>query len=132
MSDVDTIRVLRFRPYRDPAMPSFVLCIWDTRRVDRRGCSVLGYRLNMLLHSANTHRARERITVFEGEDFAGSPLHADDSDATARSLMTFLTLRPGDTDAEYFASDTELQRAYRDEHAEALGYEVERRFGDGY
>ena len=54
------------------------------------------------------------------EDFAGSPLHADDSDETLRALIGFLTLRPGDTDPEYFEHYTERQRQFCDQDAEAL------------
>jgi hypothetical protein len=72
------------------------------------------------------------VVIFEGEDFAGSPMDGDDSDATMQALMGFLTLRPGDTDAEFFASDTEVQRDYRDHHAEALAMVVMDRFGEDY
>ena len=41
--------------------------------------------------------------LFDGEDFGCSPLHAIDADATLRGLLGFLTLRPGDTDRDYFA-----------------------------
>jgi len=44
--------------------------------------------------------------------------------------MSFLTLRPGDTDDEYFAAYTEAQRAYCGQHAEALHCEVLARFGE--
>jgi len=36
----------------------------------------------------------------------------------------------GDTDREYFAEYTEVQREFRDEHAEALAAEVLWRFGE--
>ena len=50
--------------------------------------------------------------LFHGDDFGPSPMHADDSDATLRALLGFLTLRPGDTDREYFAHYTPRQRAF--------------------
>ena len=124
-----TLRTVRVCPYALGKGPRFVLVTWDTYRTDGRGCSVLGYRLNMV---TGTGRTADRVTLFEGEDFSGSPLHADDSDETLASLMTFLTLRPGDCDAEVFASDSPVQAAYRQEHAEVLAMEAERRFrGDG-
>ena len=83
------------------------------------GKSVLGYRL----------RSQDR-TLFEGEDFGCSPLHTIDSDATMRSLMGFLTLRPGDTDADYFSDYTREQMDYCDQHAESLSWEVTQRFGE--
>lgn len=75
--------------------------VWDTGRMDCRGQSVLGYRLKV-----------SGAVVFEGEDFAGSPLHADDSDETAGALLSFLTLKPGDTDREYFSGYTPEQMAF--------------------
>jgi hypothetical protein len=69
-------------------------------------------------------------TVFEGADFGCSPLHAIDSDRTIVGLMSFLTLRPGDTDREYFDAYTPEQLAYCSAHAEALGCAVDGRFGE--
>lgn len=137
LDDLDTLRVCHFRPYAKGQGPAFVLCTWSTGHYDTRGQSIIGYRLNMITPDTwspldgTVYSKRQRVTLFEAEDFAGSPLHADDSDDTMRALMTFLTLQPGDTDAEYFASDTDLQREYREAHAEALAGEVERRFGEG-
>lgn len=134
--DSDTLRVCIFRPYRRGLGPSFRLTLWATGRIDSRGQSILGYRLTM--HYTRIQMRQFPIamgrgvteTIFEGEDFAGSPMHGDDSDDTVRALMGFLTLRPGDTDADYFASDTEAQRAYRDHHGQALAMEVYSRFGE--
>lgn len=134
--DSDTLRVCIFRPYRRGLGPTFKLTTWSTGRYDRRGCSVIGYRLTMhgqYLQVTAFPAARmrmQRVVIFEGEDFCGSPMHGDDSDECMRSLMGFLTLRPGDTDADYFASDTELQRDYRTHHAEALSMAVYDRFGE--
>jgi hypothetical protein len=63
--------------------------------------------------------------IFEGEDFAGSPMDADDSDETVAALLTFLTLRRGDTDAEYFESYTPEQLAWtRSYDCEVLACEL--------
>jgi hypothetical protein len=83
----------------------------------------LGYRLN----EVNDSRRR---TLFEGEDFCCSPLHAIDSDETVGALLGFLTLRPGDTDAEYFADYTPQQLEFCAQHAETLAWEAEVRFGE--
>jgi hypothetical protein len=50
--------------------------------------------------------------IFRGTDFRPSPLWAIDSDDALRALLGFLTLRPGDTDREYFADYTAGQRAF--------------------
>ena len=72
----------------------------------------------------------KNTVLFEGEDFGCSPMHAIDSDETLAGIMGFLTLRPGDTDPEYFEGYTEAQLDYCSQHAEALACEVSRRFGD--
>jgi hypothetical protein len=70
------------------------------------------------------------VELFNGEDFAGSPMHADDSNATVASLMGFLTLRPGDTDSDYFRTYTSAQLEYCSAHAETLSCEVTCRYGE--
>lgn len=88
----------------------FILKMWDTGRIDDRGQTIIGYSL----------RGRDHRAVFEGRDFSGSPLHADDSDETVKALVTFLTLKPGDTDAEYFEFYTPTQMAFAQGPAEEL------------
>lgn len=102
LSSKDVIRRVRFEGYE--------LVLWDTGRTDEYHKSILGYRL--------THPAG--WAVFEGEDYCCSPMIAIDSDASIRSLLTFLTLRPGDTDSEYFERYTVYQRAWAENEAEAL------------
>lgn len=120
---LDVLRRCRFQPYRRGCGPTFALTLWYTGKLDRRGCDVLGYRLTM------SERGR-RVELFRGEDFGPSPLHSIDGDETVASLMGFLTLRPGDTDREYFENYTPAQLAYCEQHAEALAVEVLDRFGE--
>lgn len=47
-----------------------------------------------------------------------------------RPLLGFLTLRPGDTDREYFDKYTPAQLEYANQHAETLPCECYARFGD--
>ena len=75
--------------------------VFATSRTDWRGQTRLAYRFC----------DGDRL-VFEESDFCGSPLHADDSDETVASLLTFLSLRPGDTDAEYFESYSPSQMEF--------------------
>jgi hypothetical protein len=79
-----------------------VLRTWDTGRTDSRGQTRIGYAL----------ADAGGDVLFRGRDFCASPLHADDSDASVRALLGFLTLRPGDTDREYFDGYTAAQRAF--------------------
>jgi hypothetical protein len=86
----------------------FTLHTYATPHVDRRGQTIIGYEMISPVGE----------TIFAGEDFAGSQIHADDSDGTLRALLSFLTLRPGDTDRDYFANYTAVQWAFVREHAE--------------
>lgn len=115
--NLSTLRVCRFRPYRPGMGPSFGLTTWATDGTDDRGQTQIAYRLTMRDNAVTT-------VLFDGTDFHGSPMHADDSDATVVALMEFLTLRPGDTDADYFANYTPAQMAYVTAHAESLYGEV--------
>ena len=53
-----------------------------------------------------------RKVIFSGCEFHCSPLHAIDSLQTAFSILSFIILRPGDTDKEYFAEYNEEQMAW--------------------
>ncbi len=122
-SDEDVLRRVRLTPYKKGAGPTFTLVMYATSRRDWRDQTRIGYRLTM----------RERgktVVLFAGEDFSGSPLRSDDSDETVAALLGFLTLRPGDTDADYFAKYTDAQKAFCDAHAETLGAEAITRFGE--
>lgn len=103
--------VLPFRPstkvLRDVTLTGKErLLTWDTGRKDWRGQTIIGYSF------WPDYRHPGVRPLFTGSDFAGSSMHADDSDETLRSLLGFLTLRPGDTDSDYFAEYDEEQLAY--------------------
>ena len=116
------LRTVRLSPYRRGMGPTFTLTMWDTyKREGERTC--IGYRLTMSENS-------ERTVLFQGEDYKPSPMHAIDSDDSVNGLLGFLTLRPGDTDDEYFESYTEAQLAYCSAHAEALLLAALDRFGE--
>lgn len=54
-------------------------------------------------------RDSDKRALFSGEDFGASPLCKPLSVASALGLLSFLTLRPGDTDDEYFEGYTRRQ-----------------------
>lgn len=109
------LRRVRFKTWTGAR---FTLTTWDTNRTIH-GKYCLGYRLNM-----------NGKTLFEGEDFGCAPSHAVDSDAAVEGIMSFLTLRPGDTDKEYFEDYTPAQLEFCSQHAEALKCEVMDWFGE--
>ena len=97
--------------------PTFKLELWDTGRFDGTH-STLGYCLTMYAEG-------DYWVLFRAEDY-GVPGHqCIDSDDAVRGLMVFLTMREGDTDADFFAGDDDLIREYRSAHAETLGCYVE-------
>jgi len=64
------------------------------------------------------------VLVFEGTDFFTPLGMGTDMQRVVLELMSFLTLRPGDTDDDYFANYTDAQIDWRDCYAEDLSAEV--------
>lgn len=83
------------------------LMVWDTHRTDRLGKSILGYAF-WPEHSEEP--------LFSGDDYGCSPMHAIDSDEVLFSILSFLCLRPGDTDREYFGDYTADQMAWAESY----------------
>jgi hypothetical protein len=75
--------------------------VWDTGTT-RRGKSALQYAF----------RDAAGAILFAGDDYGCSPMHAIDSDAALLALLGFLTLKPGDTDSDYFEGYTPAQMAW--------------------
>lgn len=120
MGKRDTLRIVYLRPLLGGAR--FRLETYATPARDWRGQTTIGYVLSR-------HENGKREILFSGEDFHGSPCCADDSDETLGCLFGFLTLRPGDTDSEYFERYTDRQREWCSSfECEALGFEAMARF----
>lgn len=77
----------------------YTLQIWDLNKQDEMGKHRLAYRFI----------SPQGKVLFCGDDYACAPMHAIDGDETLRSLLCFLTLRPGDTDRDYFDGYTKAQ-----------------------
>jgi len=112
----ELLREDTFTPYREGCGPGFTLRTYSTNRNDRRGCEYIAYTL--------TSSEAPESPIFEGADFNAGPCHCIDSDEAINSLMGFLTLRRGDTDADYFENYTAAQLEFSEQHAETLGYEA--------
>lgn len=90
----------------------FTLHLWDSGRTKpHNGASILRY--------AFWH---DGALIFEGSDFAASPLHAIDSDDAVYALLFFLSMRPGsgDVESEYFDDYTPAQRDWAQMYGEEL------------
>jgi hypothetical protein len=124
-SDPNFLRRVIFTPYLRGKGPRFVLDTWDGGGYYRGGPQ---HRIRYAL-TERTPGAKPAV-LFEGADFGCSPLDSIDGDGCIRALMGFLTLKKGDTDADYFEKYTERQLQFTREHAEALSCEVAVRFGE--
>jgi hypothetical protein len=120
---MEKIRTVKLAPYRKGMGPTFSLVMFDTYKLDNRGATLIAYKLTQ-------HEKGKSLVIFEGSDFSSSPCHAIDSDDAVRGLLGFLTLRPGDTDPEYFEKYSPTQIVYCIQHAEALSCYVYDRFGE--
>lgn len=106
----------RLRHVRLAGTP-YTLIVWDTYRTEpgRFPREILGYALA---------KDGEADPIFCAEDYFAPAIKSRgrsiDGDHTLRDLLGFLTLRPGDTDEEYFASYTPRQIAFAADEAEAL------------
>lgn len=135
MRKSDYARRVIIRPYRRGFGPSFTLTIYDglvpTYTPD--GKLRLAYCLTECAGVKRTAgvKLKPYVVIFEGDDFGLAPGHSSDSDEAVRAIMSFLTLRPGDTDADYFTHYTDRQREFCNTHAEAVAMEVADRFGEG-
>lgn len=97
-------------PLRDVDIEGYRLQTFDMGQTISRGKARLAYTLT----------APDGSVIFDGDDFGCSPQHAIDSDEALRALLGFLTLKPGDTDREYFESYTPEQMAFARGDAERL------------
>ena len=95
---------------RDVNVDGYRLTLWDAYHTDNRGKYVLRYEF----------RNPEGVILFSGEDFAASPMYCIDSDEVLRALLGFLTMRPGDTDEDYFDGYTATQKEFAESSAEEL------------
>lgn len=114
-------RTVRFTPYRKGMGPTFTLRMFWTGLTGEYGKLRIGYTLTM-----REPESRKPVVLFDGDDYFA---HCEpDQNEAVGGIMGFLTLRPGDTDTEYFDAYTDAQRAYCDAHAEQLSGEVSCRF----
>lgn len=97
---------------RHVTFDGYQLKLWDTDRPDSRlmGHTYLGYQLI----------SPEGNIIFDGDDLGVPPFSPIDSDSTLRTLLGFLTVRPGDVEDEYFADYTLGQMDFVEGDAEAL------------
>lgn len=98
------------RTWNDPDGHGFRLNLYDTGKTcPEDGKTLIAYRF--------WHKLR---LIFQGADIWVPPTQTIDGDETVRTVLTFLSLRPGDTDREFFDYYTAAQLRWVDEHAQTL------------
>jgi hypothetical protein len=117
------LRVI-LRPFRDSGAARYRLDMFDSHETDRDGKYRVCYVFSRLV------KGKRAEVLFTGDDYCPGRGTAIDSIESARGLLGFLTLRPGDTDSEYFERYSDAQRAFAATDAEAVACEVEGRFGE--
>jgi hypothetical protein len=96
------------RVWTDPDGYGFKVEMFDSPRQGRYGKWEVPFRLS--------HHGE---TIFENT-LGASPMHATDSDQTLAAIVCFCSLRPGDTDPEYFDDYTPRQLAWCKQWGETL------------
>jgi hypothetical protein len=76
---------------------------WETNRRYQTGQWIIGYAFYL---------PGQDSPLFVGEDCGVAPSDAIDSDAALVSVLGWLTLKPGDTDSDYFAAYSPEQLAW--------------------
>lgn len=104
---------------------SYRLQLWDTgettQRAGRFWSPKLAYRLTRL--DGESRDGTPGAVIFEGEDYSVGVNSCTDDDEALSGLMSFLTLKPGDTDSEYFSKYTQEQLEWaQTSDCEELGY----------
>jgi hypothetical protein len=139
--NAELVREVTFTPYAPGQGPAFKLELYsgDFGRFPT-GQERMGYRLTQidagpgcglgLPCGPQCERRHMPLVLFEATDFGRAPGNTEDGNATVESIMSFLTLRPGDTDEDYFKDYTPEQLAFAEQHAETLQCEVQALYCD--
>lgn len=116
------IRFARIAPYLKGKGPTFRVEIWDTFTTDNRGCTRLIARLYMFDAGKRTH-------VLD-MPFCNGPWTADDSNQSMAMAIEGVAMKPGDTDADFFADYTPEALAVVSKHGDSLAMVAYDRFGE--
>lgn len=111
-----------FRPWhlmRTWSKDGFLVELFETGFTDyeRYGHTYVAYRFYDVDYAFETGNADP---IFAGTDYGIPSGQTIDGDHAVRGILGFLSIRPGDTDAEFFDGYTERQLAWVDARAEEL------------
>lgn len=80
----------------------YTMTLEATTKRDRTGHILVRYEF----------KTPQGVTLFSGENFGANPLHSPEGKESAKDLLSFLTVRKGDTDEDYFKNYTPEQLAF--------------------
>ncbi len=117
----ERIRYAVLLPYIKGKGPTMRVEIWDTHTRDNRGCTNLVARLYAFEGGKRTHVLDMRFAMGMGQ--------SDDGDDAMRAAITAVAMKPGDTDAEFFAEYTPEALAFVTDHGESMAMVAYDRYG---
>lgn len=119
---MERIRYAVLAPYIKGNGPTMRVEIWDTYTRDDRGMSWLIARLYAFEGGKRMHVLDQRFAMGMGQ--------TDDGDDAMRAAITAVAMKPGDTDAEFFADYTPEALAFVTEHGENMAMVAYDRYGE--
>ncbi len=90
---------------------SYILEVDDPCVNRHDGKAKVAYRFERVTDDGQTGKD----VIFDNDDVGCSPMHEPESDESVRAIIGFLSLRKGDTDAEFFDAYTPRHLKWRDE-----------------
>ena len=117
----EKLRSWVFQPYIQGKGPIYILTLYEPPPPldrDSAGRWGVGYTLER-------KEGGKKMLLFDSDTNGIAYAHLSvDSDERAHDVMGWLTLKPGDTDEEFFNKYTPEQREWAESEAEELGYTV--------
>lgn len=84
-------------------------CKMFSLKVYDEGKTLHGRRRLTFKFYASMQDNEKRRLIFHDDTFGPSPQHDDDSDETVGAILGWCSLRPGDTDCDYFENYNQVQ-----------------------
>ena len=103
---------------------------WDGGMLPPRGHTRLDVRARLTWEDG-TGKRKGRTVFNRGDTWCGLPSgHTTDGDDAKELVLSLLSMKPGDTDADYFARYTPEQLEFAESHGEELSFIKVERYGE--
>ena len=114
----ELVRTLHVKPYI-PGLPWFRVEIYDPNEWDSRGAPVVWWRLY------KHQKGHKPVLVFDGLEephkWRCAGWFSVDGDEAAECVLNSASIRPSDTDREFFDGYSPEQLAFAEEYGESIG-----------